>query len=81
MLCKRYLLWLLKSHGWDTMSSKQLLDEIIVIPKNAIPDTPLIPNTAAAASINKLQINCEDGLPVQPVSDNNLNDDNDSQIN
>ena len=54
MLCKSYLLWLLKSHGWDTMSSKQLPDENIAVPKNAIPDTPLILDTVAATSINKL---------------------------
>ena len=71
----------MKSHGWDTMSSKQLPDENIAVPKNAIPDTPLILDNAAATSINKLQIICEDGLLVQPVSDNNLDDDNGSQIN
>ena len=81
MLCKSYLLWLLKSHGWDTISSKQLPDENIAVPKNAFHNTPLIYNTAAVASINKLQVNCEDGLPVQPVSDNNLDDDDGSQIN
>ena len=56
-------------------------DENITIPKNAFPDTLLIPNTATATSINKLQINCEDGLPVQPVSDKDLDDDDSSQIN
>lgn len=71
----------MKSHGWNTMSSKQLPDEIIAVPKNAILDTPLIPDTAAATSIDKLQINHEDDLPVQPVFDNDLNDDNGSQIN
>ena len=75
MLFKSYLLQLLKSHGWDTMSSKQLPDENIAVPKNAIPDT------AAAASINKLQVSCEGGLPVQPVLGDNFDNDNGSQIN
>ena len=41
-------------HGWDTVSSKQLPNEDITVPKNAIPDTPLILDTVAATSINKL---------------------------
>ena len=64
MLCKSYLFWLLKSHGWDTMSSKPLPEENIAVPKNVIPDTPLVPDIATAASINKVQVNREDGLPV-----------------
>ena len=63
------------------MSSKQLPDENIAVPKNTIPDTPLIPDTAAAASINKLRVNCEDGLPIQPISENDLDDDDGSRIN
>ena len=63
------------------MSSKHLPDENITITKNTIPDTLLFPDTAAAASLNKLQVNSEDGLPVQPVSGNNLDDDDGSQIN
>ena len=65
----------MKSHGWDTMTSKPLLEENIAVPKNVIPNTLLVPDIAAAASINKLHINCEDGLPVQPVSGSNLDDD------
>ena len=57
MLCKSYLLILLKLHRWDTVTSKQLPDENIALPKNAIPDTPIVPDTAAAASTNELQIN------------------------
>ena len=56
---------------------KTLPDENIAVPKNEIPDTA----TAAAASINKLQVPHKDGLPVQPVSGENYNDNNGSQIN
>ena len=58
------------------MVSKPLPEENIAVPKKIIPNTPLVPDIAATASINKLQVNCEDGLPVQPVSGNDLNDNN-----
>ena len=63
------------------MSSKLLPDKNIAVPKNAIPNLPIVPDTTAAAFINKLQVSCEDGLPVQQVSGENYNDNNGSRIN
>ena len=61
------------------LSSKLLLSENIGLSKNAIL-FDLIPTTTATASINKLQVNREDGLPIKPVPDDS-NDDDASQIN
>ena len=71
----------MKSHGWDTMSTKPLPDKNIAVPKNVIPNLLHVPDTVAAASINKLNVTCEEGLSVQPVSADNFDDDNGSQIN
>ena len=51
------------------MSPKSLPDENFPLPKNKIP-LYTIPKHAPAVSLNKLQVNREDGLPVQPISDN-----------
>ena len=79
MSSKSYIDRLLKLHGCDTMSLKPLPNKNHALCKNAIPLYP-IPPTATAASLNKFQVNREDGLPVQPISDNNNNDDS-TQIN
>ena len=59
------------------MSPKSLSNENFDLPKNAIPLYPILKH-APVASLNKLQVNREYSLPVQPVDD----DDNDgTQIN
>ena len=63
------------------MLTKPLPDKNIAIPKNAILNLLLVPETAAAASINKLNVTWKEGLPVQLVSADNFDDDNGSQIN
>ena len=75
MSSQNYIILLLKSHGWDTPTLKQL-------PSENIPSSKIVLNvltTAVAALINKIQVNREDGLLVQPVPDNN--DDDHSRIN
>ena len=66
---------MLKSHGWDTPTTKQLPNENLPTSENIIN----VPTAAAAASINKIQIKREDGLIVQPVTD--IDDDDHSRIN
>ena len=61
------------------MSLKLLPNKNLVLSKNVI-TLDLIHTTDVATSLNKLQMNIEDGLPVQSVSDNN-NNDGASQIN
>ena len=51
------------------MSLKSLPNENFALPKNAIPLYP-IPKNSPVASLNKIQGNREDDLPVQPISDN-----------
>ena len=68
MPSKSYIDRLLKSHGWDILSSKPIPSENIPLPKDVIP-LDLIPTADTAASINKLQVNREDSLPIQPVRD------------
>ena len=63
MSSKSYIECLLKLHGWETMSTKSLPDENFPLPKNPIP-LYLIPKHAPAASLNKLQVNREDGFSV-----------------
>ena len=72
MPSKSYIGRLLKSHGWDMMSSKSLPNENFALPKNMLALYP-IPKNAPVLSLNKLQVNREDDLPVQLISD----DDND----
>ena len=72
MSSKSYIEHLLKSHGWETMSTKSLPDENFQLPKNAIPLYTILTH-ASAVSLNKSQVNREDGLPVQPVDDDNNN--------
>ena len=67
-----FIICLLKSHGCDTPTLKQLPSENILLSKIVLD----VPTTAAAASINKIQVNKEDGLLVQPVPDNNDDEDN-----
>lgn len=61
MSSKSYISWLLKSHGWETLTPKQLPSENIALPKEILSLDP-IPTTAAVTSINKIQVNREDGL-------------------
>ena len=68
MSSKSYIDRLLKSHGLDALSPKPLPTKSIALPKNVIPIDPT-PTTATAASIHKFQMKKEDGLPIQPVSD------------
>ena len=63
MSCKNYILRLLKSHGWDTLSTTTPPVENITLPKDAIPPDPS-PTTAAAASVNKLQVLQHHGVPI-----------------
>ena len=67
---------ILKSQGWDTLTPKQLTSKNI-LSSNIVLN---VSTTAAAALVHKIQVNREDGLPVQPVHDNN-NDDDISFIN
>ena len=70
MSSRSYIIRLLKSHGWDTPTTKQLPEENLPLSKNILN----IPPAAAAASINKVQVKREDGIIVQPVTDDNDND-------
>ena len=61
------------------MSLKPLSNKNLALPKSAIPLYP-IPFSATASSLNKLQVNREDDIPIQPISDKN-NDNDGTQIN
>ena len=63
---------LLKSHGWDTPSPTAPPEENIALPKDAIPPDPL-PTTAAAASVNKLQVLQHHGVPI--LKNSNIDED------
>ena len=70
--CKNYILRLLKSHGWDTPSTTAPPIEKIALPKDAIPPDPS-PTTAAAASVNKLNVLKHHGVPI--LKNSNINED------
>ena len=65
MTCINYIICLLKSHGWDTVSPKPLPSETTTLPKDAVPPDP-VPTTTAAASIGKVQVQQHHEVPLLP---------------
>ena len=66
MICTNYILWLLKSYGWDTPSPKLSPNENIAFPKDTSPPDQ-VPTSLAAASLIKVQVLQRHGVPILPA--------------